>query len=242
MDLDARFVSVLIDRMLGGDGDPPNTLRGLTTAELAVVEFLFLSITSELNKKTEAPLVRLDSISEQYLAVPSSPRGIAAAFLLDIDQLSSVVHTYLPARALAELGRAHELMRAAGSTRSAHAEAKIKKYSRLIPDVRLSILVGQTDLAWTDLELLESGDVMVVERPEVVWRDGRIRGSLRLRVADGEETLILGDVFGTAEPTIKLLVGSVSTGESAESEERLKMQDDIDGNDAATERTMRSTT
>jgi type III secretion system YscQ/HrcQ family protein len=244
VDVEARFAIMLIDRILGGNGDAPNRLRKLTAAELAVIEFLFLSLTSDLNQRTELPLVRLEDISEQHQSGSLldhertgrlSERGIAAALRLDIDGICGIVHVYLPARTLREIHQAQQLMKPVEPNRALeYAESKLKSRVRVAPDLRLSLLVGQTDLTHADLELLESGDVMIVEQPALMWHEGRIRGSLRLRVGDGDESLILGDAAGDAASTIKVVVGSVTIGESREVDERLIMQEDIEGEDAPT--------
>jgi type III secretion protein Q len=248
IEVDARFSIMLIDRMLGGSGDPPNSLRPLTTAELAVAEFLFLAAASELNQQIGAPLLRLENLSEQPPwatgAVGSAgsavhelkQRGIVGAFRIDVGQVAGMARTYLPGSSLTQINSALVKLRDAGAHRnSLHLDAKVRGYARIVPDLPLTILIGKTELTREEFTLLECDDVMLVERPDLVWRGGRIWGSLRVRVADGEGTLILGDAADLTQSTIKLKVGSVAIGGSGELGERLNMREENETEDSLSE-------
>lgn len=70
-ELEAAFAVRLVDRMLGGEGEQPDSLRSLTKTEQAVIEFLCLSAAGELNAQTGEPLLSVQSIAEQ--PPPSRP-------------------------------------------------------------------------------------------------------------------------------------------------------------------------
>jgi type III secretion system YscQ/HrcQ family protein len=240
IELDALFSIRLIDRMLGGSGEPPNSLRSLTTAELAVIEFLFLSIAAELNEQVDAPLLLLESIGEQSPWMTGTPgartdtqdlslTGLAAAWRIDVGEIAGLAHAHLSAQSLSQLSQAHKQLRDVTTNRSsAYAEAKARSYAAIVPDLSLAIQVGKTELSSAELSGLECGDVMVVERPDLIWRDGSVSGSLRVHLADGAESLILGDVSEATRSTIKLNVGSITIGDSGESGGRLFMPEETE--------------
>lgn len=248
IEIDASFAIRLIDLMLGGNGEPPNSLRPLTSAELAVVEFLFLSLATEVNQQIGAPLMRVDSIGEQQSwragrlgsahADTSDLRqpGLVVAWRIDVGDIAGMAHAHLPAPALAQINKAQEELSAPKTNQgSRHFDAKLRRYAGIVPDVPLSILVGKTDLTAEEFSQLESGDVMVVERPDLGWRAGRFTDSLRVRVADGEEALILGDVSDLTDSKIKLNVRLIAFGESRAFGERLNMQEVIEPDEVVPE-------
>jgi type III secretion system YscQ/HrcQ family protein len=244
VEVDDGFAVMLIDRMLGGNCDPPNSLRPLTTAELAVIEFLFLSLASELNRRLGAPLVRLESIGEppSWLTLTAArdpkQRGFTAAWQIYVREIAGIARAHLPAQALIDINRAQDQLRSLRTQQgSLRTKSKLKTYTALAPDLRLAILVGETGLTLQEFVLLERGDIMVIEKPELVWSEGRFNGALRIRVADGEESLILGDAQTFTSSTIKLKIESVTIGESREAETRLRMQNEIEIDEVVPEET-----
>src|SRR5215218_4908919 len=74
--LDSVFACSVVDRVLGGDGSPPDALREPSHTERAVVEFLCLRVLHELNALAGEPLFRLESLSGEPAL--SSRAGAAA--------------------------------------------------------------------------------------------------------------------------------------------------------------------
>jgi hypothetical protein len=78
-------------------------------------------------------------------------------------------------------------------TQEAHTlREKLTLLKRIVSEVPLHLLIGETELAAGDLALLEEGDVVVVERADVRWQEERISGNVRVRVGDGRNVIITG--------------------------------------------------
>lgn len=130
-EFDAGFAAALIDRVLGGDGASHAALRPLSTAEKAVLEFLCLSATRELEQTYNAPFLRLDSVgsdppawltaqpSPTTAAPPDTPdafrneaendsarRGLAAVVNVNVSAAAGFARLYASADALAALSAA----------------------------------------------------------------------------------------------------------------------------------------
>jgi type III secretion system YscQ/HrcQ family protein len=125
-ELGARFGAMLVDRVLGGDGVPPDHLRSLTKTERAVIEFLCLSAASELNAQVGEPLLRLRSLSDQPPWLASGPRiatatsglpgaewkrGLVASLRIGVGEISGIIRAYLNLGALAALDEAGRRLR-----------------------------------------------------------------------------------------------------------------------------------
>ena len=202
---------MLVDRMLGGDGVPPDSLRSLTRTERAVIEFLCLSSASELNAQTGEPLLRLRSVSDQppwwTSRIQSSAassgltgedwkRGLVASLRIGVGEISGITRAYMNAGALTALEESRLRLRAAQQTSDtlSYRVEELARYARVTPDLGLTVLVGKTDVTAQELLELESGDVMVVDWPSLRWRQQRVSGSLLLRVGDADEALITAEV------------------------------------------------
>jgi type III secretion system YscQ/HrcQ family protein len=210
IELGARFAAMLVDRMLGGDGVPPDKLRSLTRTERAVIEFLCLSCASELNLETGEPLLHLQSISDQppwSRSVHNSPatsgsaaqdwkRGLVASLRIGAGEISGITRAYLNVGTLSALDEAQRRLRATQQSANnlSYTIAELARYARVTPDLALTVLVGKTEVTLEELLGLESGDVMVVGWPSLRWRRQRITGSLLLRVGDADEALITAEV------------------------------------------------
>ena len=118
----------------------------------------------------------------------------------------------------------------------------------------MTVLIGETYVTVPELADLESGDVMVVEKPTVRWREQRVVGSLLLRVGDADATLITGEVSeidganqpeasfadegrNEAPPTrsLKVKIGETVIAPLPRFPERLKMEEELEDAEATAE-------
>ena len=249
IETEVQFAAMLVDRMLGGDGASPEQLRPLTTAERAVIEFLYLSSVSELNRQSREPLVRLQSIGDQpggwtsrtnRSAMSSSStrsdrkRGLIASLRIGVGEITGISRVYLNRDSLSALDES--VRRRQAARESAHTLPytleELPRYARVAPELGLAVLIGTTGVTPPELSELEFGDVMVVESPLVRWREQRISGSLLLRVGDGDEAWIIGE---PSEPdaesrtdSLVVKVSAVSTTAPPRFAERLKMEEETE--------------
>jgi flagellar motor switch/type III secretory pathway protein FliN len=217
IELDVEFAARLVDRMLGGDGASPEQLRPLTTTERAVIEFLLLSSVSELNTQSGEPLARLQSIENSRRFNKTVKRGLVASVRIAVGEITGLSRVYLNRDSLTALD---EAARRSPST----ASFELPRYERFVSDLALTVLIGKTDVAPHDLLHLEPGDVMVVDIPAVRWRAARLNGSLFVRVSDGDDAWLIGELSERAE-TLAVNVSAVNTSPPSRFAERLKMEE-----------------
>ena len=247
------FVSVIVDRVLGGEGSSPGALRPLSKTEQAVFEFLCLSLIHDFNEEMREPLLRLDAVTphpptwlrgdttlepvdEATLDTDTlSAHGFIMAVRFWLGSKSAVARVYIPSDSLDAMR--HPLLFA---SRAPAPEAKIEQHKRFTSHVRLRLLIGETNVAAAELVELERGDVLIVERPRVQWRDGRIKGEALVCAGEGRTVTIAGSIRTTAklpyeeddharhsppQETIQLVSSGISTAHGRSEAERLIMEE-----------------
>lgn len=230
IELDVQFAAMLVDRMLGGDGSPPEQLRPLTRTERAVIEFLYLSAVSELNLQSGDPLVRLQSMSS---TTSDWKRGLLVSLRIGVGEITGIARVYLNQQSLPALDDAVRRLQTARepSNTISYIFEELPRYTRVAPDVSLSVLIGKTDVTPEELSELECGDVMAVEWPVVRWRETQFSGTLFLRVGDGDESWIVGELSDAGD-SLAVQVGAVNTAPPSRFVERLKMEEETENVEA----------
>jgi type III secretion system YscQ/HrcQ family protein len=148
-----------------------------------------------------------------------------------------IIRVYLSGSTLLAFREASLKLRS--SEPGSHTADELRLYGRVAPDISLTVLVGTTCLSPHELSELEAGDVMVVEKPALRWRQQRVRGTLLVRVGDAAETLLAGEVSenvehvadpngaGTTQAvSLRLRISEVRTSPSPPFAERLKMEEE----------------
>jgi type III secretion system YscQ/HrcQ family protein len=219
--LEADFAVCLTDRLLGGPGEPPDSLRNLSTGERAVIEFLALQVLRELDQPTAPFALRLEQIS------PAAPLwlgeadkdlslGLLTVTRLQIGPLSGLARGYFPSALMKAVSQP-----AIAGSQIAVTE-KLSALSNIAPEVPLAVLIGQTPLKAEELLSLELGDVVVVEWPQAEWEAGAFRNRLNIRVGDGAQALLCG-LAQDGSATINLVISDINAGNAPTLTERLNM-------------------
>jgi type III secretion system YscQ/HrcQ family protein len=215
VEMDAAFAAALADRVLGGNGVLPDSLRPLSPLEQPVIEFLWLSVLRELNTRLSAALFRLESVAAEpprWLArareegeVPAgpppaaggpTPRGVLADTRLGVATTSGLARCGVTFEALAALDAARNPLR----ERASPLAARAPQLAAIVPEVALRLVLGETEVGAGELVRLEAGDVLLVEQWSARWQDGEFTGRLRLRVGDGPGPFIVGQRVKAREP------------------------------------------
>ncbi|HEV2861529.1 MAG TPA: FliM/FliN family flagellar motor switch protein [Pyrinomonadaceae bacterium] len=238
--VEAAFASAVVDLMLGGDGagvaDAP---RDLSTAERAVLEFLCAQLLSALNEEAGEPLFRLEALTDEAGA-GGTGRAVVTTVRARVGTAAGVVRVVYGPEALAALDE----MRSPLLARGDDVAAKLARYEKLCAGARLSVLVGETEVAPSDLVGLEPGDVVVVERVFGGWSGGAAAGGmLRARVGAGDNVLLSGTAAAWESPdggrvgSLRLLVEEVEVSEARDTDAgRLRMEDESElGEETAAE-------
>lgn len=243
------FGSVIVDRMLGGDGTSPEAVRALSKTEQAVFEFICLGLIRELNAGIGEPLLRLEGITTQppeWLAGnlkvggeaengARNARGLILSLRVWLGPKSAVGRLYLTSAALAALDAEGNPLLA---RRARTKEEQLKGYERYVPHVPLQMLIGRTEATVADLAQLERGDVVLLEQQNVTWQHGKFTGQASVRAGDGHNLTFDGSVAGlkdeeTEDGTIRLLIENISVAPVRAEAKRLMMEEEknLESND-----------
>ncbi|HKP71780.1 MAG TPA: FliM/FliN family flagellar motor switch protein [Pyrinomonadaceae bacterium] len=256
--LPTEFAAASVDRVLGGEGVAPETLRPLSRTELASVEFLLLCLIRELHRETGTPLLRLEGVAAeppawlagaQEAAATTSEgegeqargRGIVATFGLRAGALGGLTSFYFTRDALTAFdGLRRSPLFASSETGDGH-----ESYKRIAPDVRLRPVLGETDVSAVELADLETGDVVVVARPLARLEAGRLSGRLAVRLGDGASTVLVGaiapvrvsasgadEIAAGGGAAVRLLIEQIRQGGELHSTERWSMEQEQPSDDS----------
>ncbi|MBA3716226.1 MAG: FliM/FliN family flagellar motor switch protein, partial [Pyrinomonadaceae bacterium] len=263
VECDANFAAALGDRMLGGVGAVPSAVRPLEMTELAVIEFLWLSVVSRINQYLGEPLFKLHRVTtadaadvvdvSNYVEDSEPRRELLVTVRLNVETTSGTVRLRLDENTLASFAQQKNPL--LYSTARGSMQERMK---RVLPDVTLAVCIGRTIAARADINNLEHGDVVVVRHTEVRWRkSGELGPSCRVRVGDGSNVMISGqltqeiadDDRGEAsggddddaiDPRLlRLRVSTINGGYGPTSTERLSMENpsDVDNQQPGEEET-----
>jgi type III secretion system YscQ/HrcQ family protein len=164
-----------------------------------------------------------------------SPRAIVAIVRVSGVGAVGLARVLLTEASLALLGATENpLLRDSRRRRGVHAE-RLAAWRALASDAPLRLRVGETRASVADVEGLEGGDIVVVERAHVSREGALYAGHVVVFAGAGEGVLIRGRV--ASEPTgdeevnegaraLAVVVESVSRGAGAEGAERIEMENE----------------
>lgn len=237
--LDSVFACSVVDRVLGGGGSPPDALREPSHTERAVVEFLCLRVLHELNALAGEPLFRLESLSgapalatQDGAGAPLSSRALVATVRVAGAGPPGLVRIALTEASLAALVAPEGRLFLNGRRGSGGAAERLKSWRRLAPDAPVRLHVGETRASVGDVEGLERGDIVVVERAHVAREGARFGGRVRLLVGAGRGVSVDGRVAesdgdgGTGARTLAVVVEGVNGGADGSASERIEMENE----------------
>lgn len=237
--LDSVFACSVVDRVLGGDGSPPDALREPSHTERAVVEFLCLRVLHELNALAGEPLFRLESLSGSpaLSARNEADASVSARALVATVRVAGagpvgLVRVALTEASLAALGASEGGLLLNGRKGGGGAAEKWKAWRRLASDAPMRLRLGETRASVGDLEGLERGDIVVIERAHAARDGARFAGRVRVLVGAGVGVSVDGRV---AEPggdgetgarALAVVVEGVNGGAGREASERIEMENE----------------
>lgn len=186
----AGFAASIVNILLGGDGTPPSTLRQLSKTERAVWEFLSLCCVRALNKTAQVPLLKLESVTRELKSETENVYGTDFCFRLRLGMLSGVIRIFAPQKTLIAFDKSHNPLFVENQTN------RVARFKRIAGDVSVSVLLGETTIEAVDLAALESGDVVLIERPSVTYLKNNIAGKTQIAIGDGQNFTLNGVVNG----------------------------------------------
>jgi len=207
LEIDPILAHMAIDKMLGGSGQPPAMMRPLTEIEEAVMTYFFLKIFSLIFERCgQAPNIHYrmeklcttpDEVLEFY---KGTDKGLYSSFQLAFGNRAGYARLILPMPMVEK-----SIFQSSASAESV-AEQEKKDWeesrSRLVKlgflETSLWTELGRTTLQVRDINALELGDVVVLEKTQAHVQNGRLVGSLPIRVGNGARGSLRGTILPDA--------------------------------------------
>jgi flagellar motor switch protein FliM len=190
LELDLALAHVVVDRLLGGDGDNIGH-RPLTDIEEGVVSYVMLEALKVLAPALDPglPRLRLLGLAKNLVdavAQLGDERQVAVCTLkVTLGTQVGYVRLLLPAAFLKLVGAPR-----LGSARRARRDAEVQKHLRRLSTVKalLRAEIGRAQLLGSELANLRSGDVVVIDD---MWArpDQGEGGRAKLRVGAGQRAI-----------------------------------------------------
>jgi len=169
----------IVDRILGGAGEPSTDSRALTEIEIGIFTYVMLRMirsVHELGTAEVGSLLRLSRLggAKEFANVGGNEPCVRIRVNVTLGSGGGVVEVALPETALAHLRRD-----------AAQAPDPVVPAGLGGVPIWCRAEVGQMTLDTDDLGSLERGDVLVPEVLHAGWRDGRFVGGCLLRFSSG---------------------------------------------------------
>jgi flagellar motor switch protein FliM len=198
VEMDYELGRMLVDKVLGGEGEPPKDRRPLTPGEEAILEFLWVKVLHHIKSKAGImgpSTLRLQKIvfDPKQLLGPDGSEGLGCVFkfFLGLKKNGGYLKVYFPHPALEGLLlRENALAAAPGEGREHVGRAS---------HVRTSLWteVGRVQLAPEDRAQLEEGDVILFDETLAAMGPRGLQGKAILRVGENPSEGLLGELIDT---------------------------------------------
>lgn len=196
LDLDPLIAQMAIDKLLGGKGEPRSMVRSLTEIEEGVLSYLFLKIFALIfdrcgkSARVHFRMDRFCSSPEELLDVfrgvekvePVQP-VVYASFHLSLGERAGYARLMLPLPLEQEVSLEKDLV---------YYGARLANLGFL--PVTVWTELGRTLLKVGEINALEAGDVIVLDKTQARVEGGRLAGDLPVRFGAGEKGSIRGAI------------------------------------------------
>ena len=210
LQVDFALAHMLVDRMLGGKGNFPQSLKSLSHIEEGVLQFLVLKVLTLLAETVEGNEIqfRMDSLisNASTLEQLGDDQDLVALLTIQVTvgNKAGFVRVALP----------HPLVEGLMSTLSPKERPlTAKEINRLekVANVKMPIWIelGHLDINTKDLSQLESGDVVLLDKVLVELGEEGITGPVTLRVMDGVGGGFQGKVLESTERSIGVSIEKI---------------------------------
>lgn len=207
LELDPFLAQMAIDKLLGGKGEPLNAIRPLTEIEEGVLSYLFLKILSHIfercgrSARVHFRLDRFCSSSDdmEALLLPTTRaagEAVLISFRLTFGDRSGYARLILPSPFVQKVFlEPVEGAMAVEETRDfQYYAARLENLGYL--ETTLWAEVGRSTLKIKEVEGLEPGDVVLLEKTQARVKNGRLEGYLPIRLGKGETGAFRGEIVG----------------------------------------------
>jgi flagellar motor switch/type III secretory pathway protein FliN len=231
--LDAELASHLVDKTLGGTGFATKIRRKLSNIEKTVIEFLGVSLLSELNNLYGESVWKVGTIEqnlpnwieENSLSLEDSSekkmRGISAILNLTIGQTNRILTILLSPEFLSEVNNSESKYFEPQSK----AE-KFKKYKKIKPLFDLRISLGESEFRASEIANLEAGDYVFIEKHQIDWEDSILSAQANVQIGAKNGLNLLGNISQNEKGKLVFQLEESLLGEIENNWERLAMSEE----------------
>jgi flagellar motor switch/type III secretory pathway protein FliN len=198
--IDGPMAMVLIDHLLGGQGDAPALIRPFTDIEKGLLSFVFLNVLDAVKIHAPAPPLQKPLGLEGVVADAESIRGhleqsqgfFSGTYSLVCGGRSGVVQLHVPADwATQHFG---------SSSKSALGTQFLDFFANHTYDIRFEL--STLDLTYEDLCGLQPGDIVVMDNTDVRLGAFGAEGTAHLKVGLGKSGLVRGKISSEGEDSL----------------------------------------
>lgn len=237
VEVDLTVAQQAVDRMLGGSAEDVDGQRPLSEIEEGVFSFILLKALALLQEGAAAEhqlALKLNGVlgSHDELAgrVPDDTAYLCVGFKLFFDLAVGFLRVYLPEEIIKTELAAPRPLEGPAFTR------KMRRLAVLAPriatmKVPLRVEVGRIPFSVADLQALDTGDIILVEDPQVHLSSGSLTGQVNAFIGKGHHGTIRGSLAvgeaGAYEVVIdQILPGAEPPSTGALSQERGQMDEE----------------
>ncbi len=201
LEIDPFLAHMAIDKLLGGTGAGEVSGRSLTDIEDGVLTYLFLKIFSLIFERCGASArvhFRMEGIRSGIGDVLKLYRaadiGIFLSFRLQLGERAGFARLLLPNTMTKKVFL--EPLEGGQADRSKDLDYYYDRLAKLgFVEAPLWAELGRTVLAVRDINALEVGDVIRLEKTQAHSEAGRLSGSLQLRIGRGDRGAFRGTIL-----------------------------------------------
>lgn len=202
--IDSNLAFLLIDRLLGGQGEPHIENRSLTETEQGVVQYLIMQILAQIWQvcgKSARVHFRFEKFCFSGRDIEKISNGkepvVELNFKVGIGELSGFVKLIFPKTFIEKTASGHKQI--TEDIDLPYFLNKTSSYNYL--QTTLWADVGRANISSIELSALESGDVIVFDETEAELIENQISGKASLRTGQGES----GSLTAKVKPEGKVI-------------------------------------
>lgn len=208
LEIDPLIAHMMIDKLLGGSGEALTMIRPLTEIEEGVLSFLFLKIFAMIfdrcgkQARVHFRMEGFRSSPEEIMPLFKNQReGVYFSFHLTLGDRAGYARLLLPL----PMAQKVVLDPSEGVAPSdGGVDKELEYYGARLANLgyvqtELWTELGRTSLQVKEINQLEPGDVIVLERTQARVAGGKLAGSLPIRVGRGERGSFRGEIVPSAD-------------------------------------------
>ena len=206
--IDPLLAFVMIDKILGGNGDVQMERMTLTEAEQGVLSYLILKFLAHIYEhcgpenqvhfRFEGFCFRANEVKD---LAPPDQALVFSHFEATVAGKTGIIQVILPDPFLTKAFLEPMASRAPMTTHKEEIQKRWKGMSHVQAPVWAE--VGQVSLSPEELSQLDEGDVVLLDESTVTLEKGHVRGTATIRVGKGESVALESKVVDDG-PVLKL--------------------------------------